>query len=541
LKDVEWNMAERDPQRAEEMIGRTLRDKWRVDALLGAGGMATVYAATHRNGMRGAIKLLHPHLSQDGDLRARLVREGYVANRVKHPGVVRVLDDDVTDDGMAFIVMELLDGEPWKARWLSAGRALPVAAILDVSEQVLEILRAAHEAGVLHRDVKPDNVFITTTGDVKLVDFGIARLREGNVEKTQTGAMLGTPAFMSPEQTLAHWDEVDARSDLFSLGASMWLMASGRLVHTCSTMPELLVAAATRPAQPFVEVFPDATPELAEVIDRAVAFDADARWQTAGEMLEAVHRARAALDSPRRAVAPKPRPRELQGTPTIATTPAESATPAAPAEPPTTSETPPQGPAPTDTLTATPTVTTAARPRSFGSGLAFGGAVAAALATALGIYVFATRPPAPPINSTSPKTAGDSAGTPGSESPVAEPKNATPEVPPPSSSAPAQRPSAQRVADPARKTQRNYSAEEGRIALERAAADASTGCAHTTDVPITFSVSGRFMPTGSFIVESVSPPGIPGSCVMNFMQQAHVTAFDGTPQSAGRGVLVQPR
>ncbi|MFO0613359.1 MAG: serine/threonine-protein kinase [Polyangiaceae bacterium] len=287
-------MAEPAFQR-EQMIGRTLREKWRVDALLGSGGMATVYAATHRNGMRGAIKVLHAHLSHDEELRKRLVREGYVANKIKHPGVVRILDDDVTEDGLAFIVMELLDGEPWKARWQRAGKILPINDTLEVTAKVLDILRAAHAAGVVHRDIKPDNVFLTSDGEVKLLDFGIARLREANAEQTQTGAMLGTPAFMSPEQALARWSRVDARSDLFSVGATIWTVATGRMIHPSTTVPELLVAVATSPAAPFASVFPDATPELSEAVDRALEFEPEARWRSAEAMLEAVERARASL------------------------------------------------------------------------------------------------------------------------------------------------------------------------------------------------------------------------------------------------------
>lgn len=276
-------------------LGTYLRDKWRLDAALGRGGMATVFAATHRNGTRGAIKVLHPELACDDAVRARFLREGYMANKVDHPGTVKVLDDDATEDGIVYLVMELLEGETIKQRWVAHDRRLPPIDVLRCGEALLDILEAAHAKGIVHRDVKPDNIFLTKSGAVKLLDFGIARLREGAADATHTGAMLGTPAFMPPEQALAHWDEVDARTDLFSLGATMWTLVSGRLLHTASTIPELLIAAATTPAAPFASVVPDAPAELRELLDRAVAFDKHDRWSSAVEMREALRRAMSAV------------------------------------------------------------------------------------------------------------------------------------------------------------------------------------------------------------------------------------------------------
>lgn len=270
-------------------IGRVLRGKWRIDARLGAGGMATVYASTHRNGMRGALKILHPQFSGDKELRARLRQEGYVANRVAHPGIVRVLDDDVTEDGLVFLVMELLSGQTWKEKWIRSSRALPIGDVLGVAARVLEILAAAHAVGVVHRDVKPDNVFLTDHGDVKLLDFGIAGVKETNAELTHTGTMLGTPAFMSPEQALAEWSEVDARSDIFSVGATLFTLITGRPIHQASTVPALIVATATNPVVPFLSAMPKSSLELADVIDRALQFRKVDRWPTADSMRGALN------------------------------------------------------------------------------------------------------------------------------------------------------------------------------------------------------------------------------------------------------------
>ncbi len=232
--------------------GTLLRGKWRLERFLGRGGMSSVYAATHRNGMRGAIKVLHRELNDNTVIKTRFLREGYVANKVDHPGAVKVLDDDATEDGLVFLVMELLEGETLKQRWVKSDRRLELSIALDIADQVLDVLESAHANRIVHRDLKPDNIFLVESGGTKILDFGIARVLEaatpGAADATSSAAMMGTPAFMPPEQALAHWHKVDARSDLFALGATLFTVLTGRLVHTGSTIPELLVAAATKQA-----------------------------------------------------------------------------------------------------------------------------------------------------------------------------------------------------------------------------------------------------------------------------------------------------
>ncbi len=291
------------------LVGKRLREKWLIERVIGRGGMATVFAATHRNGMRGAIKLLNAGLADTPEVRGRFVREGRAANRIDHPGVVKLLDDDVTEDGQLFLVMELLEGKSLRQRWDEAGRKLPVAEAVTIAIGVLDILDAAHRAGVVHRDVKPDNVFLVggdAESGVKLLDFGIARMRDAKVDATQDGSLLGTPAFMSPEQALARWDDVDHRSDLFSLGATLRTILSGRLVHPATTVPELLIASATQHAKPTLSVLPDLSPEIGQIIDKSLAFDKRARWQHASEMRDALREARARLPAGRQAVRTQP-------------------------------------------------------------------------------------------------------------------------------------------------------------------------------------------------------------------------------------------
>ncbi len=279
--------------RAVSRIGQVLHEKWRLDVLLGVGGMAAVYAVTHRNGSRAAVKLLHPELSTDRQVRARFLREGYVANAVGHDGAVKVIDDDVDDDGSAFLVMELLDGETLEDRRLRCGGRLREDEVLWVADQVLDVLSAAHAKGIVHRDIKPDNIFITRTGQVKLLDFGIARLREVTSESTATksGATMGTPAFMPPEQARGLWDEVDGRSDLWALGATMWNLLTGQIVHEGRTANEQLLYAMTKEPPLLEKLLPKASPTVCHLVNRSLTFARERRWRDAKRMQDALRSA----------------------------------------------------------------------------------------------------------------------------------------------------------------------------------------------------------------------------------------------------------
>src|SRR5580704_2178963 len=184
--------------RAATRVGMVLQDKWTLDTLLGVGGMAAVYGATHRNGKRVAVKVLHADMGNDAEVKQRFLQEGYAANTIQHEGAVSVMDDDVAPDGSAFIVMELLEGETVEARWQRSGERLPVREVLAVVDQLLDVLTAAHAKNVVHRDVKPENLFITKVGQLKVLDFGIAKVFEaqrGRSTATKMGVVMGTPAF----------------------------------------------------------------------------------------------------------------------------------------------------------------------------------------------------------------------------------------------------------------------------------------------------------------------------------------------------------
>src|SRR6266542_1052927 len=285
-------------ERAKQRVGSTLKEKWRLDELIGVGGMAAVYAGTHtRNGMRVAVKVLHPELCVDGEIRTRFLREGYLANKVEHPGAVAIIDDEIAEDGGVFLVMELLDGETLAHRFERKARSLVIEEILLIADQVLDVLTVAHEKQIIHRDIKPDNIFLTRGGGVKVLDFGIARLREisATSSATRSGSTMGTPAYMAPEQARARWDEVDARTDLWAVGATMFKLLTGRVVHVADTVNEQLLAAMTQPAPPLGSVVPTAPIPVLQVVDKALAFEKVERWSDARSMQKAVKDAYQAL------------------------------------------------------------------------------------------------------------------------------------------------------------------------------------------------------------------------------------------------------
>jgi serine/threonine-protein kinase len=274
-----------------------LREKYRLDGVLGVGGMAAVYAATHRNQKQFAIKILHPEVSAHADIRLRFLREGYLANSVKHPGAVAVLDDDEAEDGSAFLVMELLEGASLDAIWERLDRRVPLRAALCIVHQLLDVLGSAHGNGIVHRDIKPSNLFLLIDGQLKVLDFGIARLRDAatNGLATGIGTMLGTPAFMAPEQALAQTNDIDARSDIWSVGATLFTLISGQFVHPGDSEAQVLVRAATQRARSLAEVRPETPASVVELTARALAFEKAERWPSARLLREAVARIHAEL------------------------------------------------------------------------------------------------------------------------------------------------------------------------------------------------------------------------------------------------------
>jgi hypothetical protein len=277
---------------AQARVGSVLQGSWRLDALLGLGGMAAVYQATHRNGDRVAVKLLHPPLVADDDIRKSFLREGFVANLIEHPGAVRVLEKDDPPGGTPYLVMELLEGETLQGR-LRRRNHLPEEEALVITYRVLDVLAAAHARGILHLDIKPANVFITQDGGVKVLDFGIARLASEapkmRIIRLDRKTTMGTPGFMAPERALGRSGDVDHQTDLWAVGATLFKLLTGRNVHeVTTTQDEQVVSAATIPAPGLHSVLPTASAQLAGVVDRALAFAKADRWSDARQMQAAI-------------------------------------------------------------------------------------------------------------------------------------------------------------------------------------------------------------------------------------------------------------
>ena len=316
--------------------GRVLDGKWTLERLLGSGGMAAVYLARHRNGARAAVKILHPDLARNEEVRERFLREGYAANQVEHPGAVQVLDDDVVadgpDKGTAYLVMELLEGESLQDR-LERGPSMGEAEFLRIAEGVLEVLDAAHARSVVHRDLKPENLFLVGASgasqgpQVKILDFGLARLLQ-NQTITTYGLALGTPSFMSPEQAAGRIDDIDGRTDLFALAATGFRLRAGRRIHEADSPVEVVMKMAKVPAPRLATVAPGVSEPYARVIDRGLEFKREDRYPTAAAMMKDVRLAIQQIESgvgatrlakPRGLLASTPREAKKRKDPSAAT------------------------------------------------------------------------------------------------------------------------------------------------------------------------------------------------------------------------------
>jgi serine/threonine-protein kinase len=274
--------------------GDVIAQRYRLERLLGAGGMGAVWAATHLvTGKPVALKLLRPR-DDDDNARRRVLREARAACAVQHPSVVPVHDVLEADDGSPVLVMDLLEGESLRAR-LDRERTLPLAEALRIAEIVLGALAVAHDAGIVHRDLKPDNLFVLGDGQIKLLDFGVAKLvaadgpAAGPGTLTATGAMIGTPFYMSPEQ--AFGEPVDGRADLWALGVVMYECLAGEPPTHGENLGQVLRRLTTGDLRPLLEQAPGVPPAIAAVVDSLLSIDAGNRPASARAALEALRTA----------------------------------------------------------------------------------------------------------------------------------------------------------------------------------------------------------------------------------------------------------
>ncbi|MFO0567236.1 MAG: protein kinase [Polyangiaceae bacterium] len=275
---------------AKQRVGTLVAGKWSIEKLIGLGGMAAVYLSHDATGLPVAIKILHSEYSTNEGVRQRFVREARLTQAVDHSGRVEVYDEGVSDEGDPYFVMEMLEGVTLDKLWKRHNRVLPVEYALEITDRVLDFLSACHDRGIVHRDLKPANIFITDSGYVKVLDFGVARLREAGVDPTLAGTALGTPAYMAPEQALGSNDRIDARTDLFSVGAVLHAMVSGKRLHEGRSHQEAFVLAATRPAPSVARSKSDLPAEVVALVDRALQWDPRNRFQSAQDMRDEIAR-----------------------------------------------------------------------------------------------------------------------------------------------------------------------------------------------------------------------------------------------------------
>ncbi len=276
------------------MEGTLLGGRYRLLEPLGRGGMGTVYEAVQEGlGRHVAVKLLDPRLAEDRQQLERFRREAEIVAGLGHPNIVQVTDFQYPDTpaDQPFLVMEVLRGESLGAR-VAREQVLPGARVAFIIAQVLSALSAAHRAGVVHRDIKPDNIFLLADAavpdTVKVLDFGIAKLAvEGQAKLTGTGAMLGTPAFMAPEQARGA-EDVDARADIYAVGATMYQALSGKLPYDAPSIPALLFAIVEQTPIPLQDLRPDLPQGLVEIVERAMSKDRKERFPDAESMRRAL-------------------------------------------------------------------------------------------------------------------------------------------------------------------------------------------------------------------------------------------------------------
>ncbi|HTD21274.1 MAG TPA: protein kinase [Terriglobales bacterium] len=285
----------------ELLQGMVLRGKYEIQEKLGAGGMATVYLAKHKafSELR-AIKVVSSRNLEDQNFIRRFKTEAVITRKLQHPNAVRVDDLDETEDGRPFIVMEYVQGANLRSTIQNEG-PLPVKRALNIAAQAAAALAAAHELGITHRDIKPDNILLIRQPDgsdlVKVLDFGIAKVREGSFDigagytATQTGLIIGTPQYISPEQAKGeHGDQIDGRADLYSLGIVLYEMVTGQLPFQSQTAVGMLMHHLQTPAPDPKVVKPDLNipPALSALLQKALEKDPANRYQTAQDMLRAI-------------------------------------------------------------------------------------------------------------------------------------------------------------------------------------------------------------------------------------------------------------
>ncbi len=276
--------------------GTVLGGKYRLREPLGEGGMGSVWIADNLaiKGAEVAVKVLHAHFAREPETVQRFKQEAEAAVCIGHPNIVKVFDFGASPDGSPYMVMERMIGESLAARLEREGR-LPADDAVDIVVEVLRALEAAHDKDILHRDMKPENIFLAQAGELvmpKILDFGVSKILGDDAERvrmTRTGALVGTPAYMSPEQAMGE-ATVDLRSDLWAMGVILYELLSGHLPYEGTNYNTVLIRIATGDCTPLESVAPDLPLGLRAIVSRAMARERGQRFASVGAMREALER-----------------------------------------------------------------------------------------------------------------------------------------------------------------------------------------------------------------------------------------------------------
>ncbi len=271
-----------------DWVGQTLGNRYRIESLLGQGGMSTVYRATDPNLRREvAIKVIHPHLSRDPEFVRRFEQEAASIAQLRHPNIIQVYDFN-HDDKIYYIVLEYIDGQDLKQRLKSSsdsGRVFTVKDAVTIMASICDAVAYAHERGMIHRDLKPANVMLTAKNQPVLTDFGVAKLLDG-LDHTATGAIVGTAKYMSPEQ--AKGERPDERSDIYSLGVMLYEMIAGRPPFDADTTVAVLMKHVNEPVPDIRQLHRNLPEDVVRILNKALAKDKRDRYQTAFQMAVAL-------------------------------------------------------------------------------------------------------------------------------------------------------------------------------------------------------------------------------------------------------------
>jgi serine/threonine-protein kinase len=282
-------------QSAEDLLGTVLEGAYRIERLVGEGGMGAVYEAAHlRLGTRVAIKVMARVLAANPEALARFHREALVTSGLGHPHIVQVLDFSATPTGEPFLAMEFLEGEDLEHRLRRVGR-LPVAEVVHIIKQVASALAATHAKAIVHRDLKPGNIFLLTAAGendfVKVLDFGISKVRSASTKLTRTSSVMGTPNYMSPEQAKGHIEDIDERTDQWALACIVWECLSGEGPFVAENVPSILFQIVHEPPPALLPRVAGLPSQVEEVLLRAMAKDKNDRFANVGDFALALERA----------------------------------------------------------------------------------------------------------------------------------------------------------------------------------------------------------------------------------------------------------